>query len=84
MDTVYDKMNADKKNVLVLKPKSGNADEVSSFQLMAAQIHVARVLQMLKDHRQELDNLKIVKLHLIHETVTGGKGANQIMIELAR
>jgi hypothetical protein len=64
MRTSFEKMNADKKNTLTLDPKSTNANEAAAFQLMAAQTHVARPLQLLKDYHNELGNLKITKLHL--------------------
>ncbi|KAI2627768.1 hypothetical protein GGR54DRAFT_636891 [Hypoxylon sp. NC1633] len=64
MTTVFDKMKADTKKTLTLDPKSNNPDEIASFQLMAAQTHVARPVQLLKDYHNELGNLKITKLHL--------------------
>jgi hypothetical protein len=38
---------------------------VQHIQILSAQTHVARVIQMLQDYRIELGNLKIVKLHLM-------------------
>lgn len=64
MRTVFEKMKANKKETLVLDSKSTNTDEIASFQLMAAQTHVARPLQLLKDYHNELDNLNIAKLYL--------------------
>ncbi|TRX93458.1 hypothetical protein FHL15_005733 [Xylaria flabelliformis] len=62
--TSFEKMQKDKKETLALDPKSTNPDEVATFQLMAAQTHVARPLQLLKDYHNELGNLRIVKLYL--------------------
>ncbi|KAI1737944.1 hypothetical protein F4680DRAFT_426614 [Xylaria scruposa] len=62
--TSFEKMQKDKTKTLTLDSKSSNPDEVAAFQLMAAQTHVARPLQLLKDYHNELGNLKIAKLHL--------------------
>ncbi|KAL7628438.1 hypothetical protein AAE478_002641 [Parahypoxylon ruwenzoriense] len=62
----YSKMGANTHNSLTLNPKSTKADEVAAYELMAAQTHVARVLQLLKDYHQELGNLRITKIHLTH------------------
>ncbi|KAF2763221.1 hypothetical protein EJ05DRAFT_516642 [Pseudovirgaria hyperparasitica] len=61
----FDKMGADKTKDLSLDPKSTNPDEVAAFQLMAAQTHVARAYQMLKDYRSELGDLTVSKVTIM-------------------
>lgn len=63
---VYGKLRADTLETLTIDPRSSDADELASYQLLAAQTHVARPLQLLKDYHQELGDLKIAKLHLMH------------------
>jgi len=70
--------------MLTIPSKSHNPDVLASYQLLAGQTHVARVLQWLKDRQQVFQQLKIKNLH-----VTLGPGGHHIgmytiTMELAR
>ncbi|KAF1987328.1 hypothetical protein K402DRAFT_420547 [Aulographum hederae CBS 113979] len=66
INQAFTRMDAPKQDTLELSldRNSPNVNEIAAFELMAAQTHVARVYQMLKDYRSELGNLDIAKLHL--------------------
>jgi hypothetical protein len=68
--------------VLTLNRSAGHEDELAAFKLMAAQTHVARVYQMLKDFRNVLGDLDIAKLHLTTEHNLVTPDQYNIVIEL--
>lgn len=81
IDAVFAKLKVATTKTLTLDANSQDPDVIVSYDFMAAQTHVDRVLLVLKDYSQELGGLKISKLHLHHmdNPVTG---VYDIIIEL--
>jgi hypothetical protein len=82
----FNDLEPDKTKVLTLDLTAPDKTPkmVQHIQILSAQTHVARVIQMLQDYRIELGNLKIVKLHLMTAENSDTDYQWTIIIELDR
>ncbi|WQF77154.1 hypothetical protein CDEST_02168 [Colletotrichum destructivum] len=82
IDEIF-KSNPRAKNdeTLTLDRESANDKDKADYELLAAQTHVARVIQWLKDRHASLGDKKIKTLHV--NTVEGPGNQHSIIIELA-
>ena len=84
MNKAFEEMEKKTTETLTLDFNTENKVEMQQISILSAQIHVARVLQMLKDYRGEFKDLKITKLHLQHSDNPQSDSQHNIVIELGR
>ncbi|GKT50681.1 uncharacterized protein ColSpa_10862 [Colletotrichum spaethianum] len=72
---------AKKDETLILNRESTDPKDKADYELLAAQTHVARVIQWLKDRHETLGDKKIKSLHVNH--LEGPGSQYSIIIELA-
>ncbi|KAH4001144.1 hypothetical protein HBI56_012480 [Parastagonospora nodorum] len=84
MKQAFVAMNKPTTETLTLDFMTTNKIELQQISKLSAQTHVARVLQMLKDYREDFKDLAITKLHLQDYTHSQSDYQYNIIIELGR
>lgn len=84
IDYVFKRKNADPTQELTIDATSSDNTEKELFNYLAAQTHVGRVLQLLKDYREDFGGTKkILKLHLYGPESDESRESHTIVIELS-